>query len=378
MALISLLDACLVAGYGNQTPTAITRVGSVATVTKAGHGYQKHNRITQTGWDQPEYNGEFRVESVVDVNTYTINVSGTPTTPGTGATPSVRKSGAGWTKPFTGTNLAAFKQPASLTNPVYFRFDDTTTTYATFRGYEAMTAIGTGTGEFPTTAQRSIALGVNKSGSADTSARTWVLVVSEGTVYFWSANTTASDGSTGYMIMFGDFVSYKTGDAWNKFAIGTGWNGSSINITPTYNYAANLNSYIYSTGIYDHYIARSYTQSGACINMCKVSDYAKSYGQAAMGSSAGAYGNMAYPHPIDGGLYLANLWLAEPYQTNALLRGEMVGIWNPLHYQPLSHYDTFSGVGGLAGKEFMALRGAPSANNTSYGCQYFLEISDTW
>lgn len=380
-SFISLLTACLVNGYGDQTPTTITRVGSVATINKAGHGYLKHNRITMSGWNQVEYNGGFRVESVIDVNNFTINVTGTPATPGTGTTPSMRKSAAGWTAPYTGANLAAFKQPAALLNPVYYRVDDTTTTYAQVRGYEAMSAITTGTGEFPTVASRAVSTTFPKSTTADAVARPWVILVSEGTVWVWvNANGAADATSASFLCGFGDFISYKSGDAWNKFIIGTGWNGSAFSYSYQYNYSSALNPNMGTAVLGDHYIARSYTQLGTAITFGKISDYAKSGGQPGIGStyndSSGR--GMAYPHPIDAGLYLAPIYFHEAFSGGCLLRGEVGGIWNPLQWNALAHYDTFSGVAGLAGKDFLNLRmyGSPGAG--SYNCAVYFEISDTW
>lgn len=376
-SFLSLLTACLVNGYGNQTPTTITRTGSVATITKAGHGYMKHNRIAITGFDQVEYNGEFRVESVIDVNSFTINVTGTPVTPGTGASPSMRKSGAGWTQPYTGTNLGAFKQPASLLNPVYYRVDDTTTTYATVRGYETMTGIATGTGAFPTVAQRAIAVGFTKSSTADTVARPWVLVESNGVVWYWSQYNTDITGQGAFFHGFGDFTSYRVGDAWNKHLMGNGWSGSAQSFTHQYHYAGALNTHIGDGVLTDHWIARSYSQLGTAISYGKVSDYAKGGGQVSLGAR-GSYLPMAYPHVIDAGLYMAPVYLHEYRATNCILRGEFVGLWNPLQNMPLAVYDTFSGVAGLAGKDFMALTINSTPNGPSYYGQVFLEISDTW
>ena len=67
------------------------------------------------------------------------------------------KAAAGWTAPYTGTNLIAFKEGAGGNNRFLRVFDggaDTSTSRVIkVRAYENMTAISTGTGLFPTSAQ---------------------------------------------------------------------------------------------------------------------------------------------------------------------------------------------------------------------------------
>jgi hypothetical protein len=62
--------------------TSITRSGSTATVT-VDNGYDVNTWVTIDGADQTEYNDTFRVQSATSTS-FTITVSGTPTTPATG------------------------------------------------------------------------------------------------------------------------------------------------------------------------------------------------------------------------------------------------------------------------------------------------------
>ena len=62
----------------------IARSGSVATVTHTAHGMTRSNQSVRiSGAVQPEYNGLHDI-TIVDANSYTYTVSGTPTTPATG------------------------------------------------------------------------------------------------------------------------------------------------------------------------------------------------------------------------------------------------------------------------------------------------------
>jgi hypothetical protein len=62
----------------------ITRSGSVATVSHTGHGLTSGKQIIIRGANEDEYNGIFSI-TVVDANSYTYNVTGTPATPATGS-----------------------------------------------------------------------------------------------------------------------------------------------------------------------------------------------------------------------------------------------------------------------------------------------------
>lgn len=61
----------------------ITRSGSTATVTHTSHGLATNDYVQIDAADQPEYNG-VKLITVIDANSYSYTVSGTPATPATG------------------------------------------------------------------------------------------------------------------------------------------------------------------------------------------------------------------------------------------------------------------------------------------------------
>ena len=63
--------------------TSLTRSGTTATATAPAHGYASDDRVTLAGAGQAEYNGTV-VVTVVDANTFSYTVSGSPATPATG------------------------------------------------------------------------------------------------------------------------------------------------------------------------------------------------------------------------------------------------------------------------------------------------------
>lgn len=358
--LIALLDACLVNGYNSKSAT-ITRSGSVATATITAHGFLADQCILVSGANESDYNGEKYVATVVDANTITFAVTGDPSTPATG-TITIKQAPAGWTKPYTGTNKAAFRCGGG--NQMYLRLDDSQSQYARVIGYQAMTDVDTGTDQFPTTAQVSGGLYWPKSNAADAVARTWVLVATDRLLHLFVNGYTSTNGAYCSIYTFGDIKSYKSSDQFGTLLVGT---TSSTMFNNTYASACTgLNA---STS--GHYLVRSYTAVGGSVAAGKHGDSAK----IALGSNFGgsAASCIAYPNPVDGGLYLSPLWVHEP--TPQAVRGEIPGFWGSLHYAPLSLLDTFTGASGtLAGKKFIAVRDGYS----TYQGSMFLEISNTW
>ena len=76
----------------------------------------------------------------------------------------------GWGKAFTGTNLAAYRSGTG--NRFFLRVDDTQATYSRIRAHRNMTAISTGTNQFPTNTQAGNinTWGVRKSFESSTAA----------------------------------------------------------------------------------------------------------------------------------------------------------------------------------------------------------------
>jgi hypothetical protein len=67
----------------DKSVTSLTRNTGTATATSSAHGFSTGDQINIRGADQAAYNGDFIV-TVVDANSFTYPVSGSPTTPATG------------------------------------------------------------------------------------------------------------------------------------------------------------------------------------------------------------------------------------------------------------------------------------------------------
>lgn len=351
-SLLALLDAVLVDGYNAGSVTSLTRSGSIATATRAGHGFQNGDCVLISGADQAEYNGEFYVSNVT-ANTFDFTVSGTPATPATG-TITAKRAPAGWLKSFSGTNKAVYRQGGG--NQFYLRVDDAGTTTARVVGYESMSDVDTGTAAFPTDAQVSGGLYWSKSSASNATTRPWMIFATDSVLYLVVNTNSSSGGSNSFIGVFADFKSYKSGDVYNTIIIG------GTTSSPTGNNLFYRVSTSITQVVSGHYVARSYTQLGSSLQIGKHTDLAKASGSSSIGGSG-----LTHPNPVDNGLYLARIFVHEP----SAVRGELPGLWAPLHNRPLNHLDTFSGVGNLAGRDFLA--------STMYlNGQVFIETSNTW
>lgn len=253
----------------------------------------------------------------------------------------------GWTKPYTGTNLAAYRQPAG-TNQYYLRVDDTSTTTARIVGYETMSDVNTGTGPFPTAAQVSGGAYLEKGAAAP-----WKMF-SDGKIFYLFIKPAANT----FVTAFGDPVSYKAADAFHTLIIAQAAAGQTV-----INFAALSATMGVNTG---HYVARPYTQVGTSKQVGKFSD-APRIGSTTMGSAGSTY-----PNPIEGSLVQAPVWISEGTVAEGT-RALLPGVWCPCHDHPLTDGDTFSGTGILAGRTFEAV------DLQAVGAQQcFIETSDTW
>lgn len=368
--LVAVLDAVLVNGYNSATVT-ITRSGTTATVTHTAHGYgvsdpAQARRVVFSGAGQSEYNIEATI-TVVDANTYTYQVSGSPATPATGTITS-KRAPLGWTIAFTGTNKRAYRAPSG--NRYYLRIDDSGTSQARAVGYESMTDVDTGTNAFPTAAQLSGGMYFPKSTTADSTVRPWVLVGDEKRFFIDVSVTTTAGFTDGVPFHFGDFKPLAASDAFAT-AIGGG-----ITATSAPAVTAMCCSRAPSTSVAPGntvYLARAYTQvlAGATTG-------AMIWPFVGIQASGGTVwvpgGNNGPSFPgYAGQLYLGKTYILDGSAVSAaIVRGTMPGVWMPSHSTTnLTHGQIIQGTGDQSTKTFYA------AFITNSGW-IALEISDTW
>lgn len=138
----------------------------------------------------------------------------------------------GWQKPFSNTNLAAYRSDSG--NRFYLKVDDTQAQSARMRGYRAMTSITAGTNPFPSTTQIAINDYVAwKSDTADTNPRKYFGVRTNRYVVLIMETSIRAAGSATQpsIFVFGDVPSYVSGDSFNTIISSGDINAGSYSVT---------------------------------------------------------------------------------------------------------------------------------------------------
>lgn len=205
---------------------------------------------------------------------------------------------AGWAKAFSGTNLAAYRPPVGG-NRFFLMVNDTGATNGRCVGYETMSAISVGTGNFPTAAQVAGGMYWPKSSSADATARPWIIAATDRLLIMHVSSNSTTNATNASVCVFGDIKSYKAGDAYGTIHIaGTGSTPSDSN-----NFFALAGAL--SGASAGHFMAHTHAQTGTSVTIGKHTDMLKSVSTTRMGDDGG----LTYPHPPDGGLYMAPVWV---------------------------------------------------------------------
>ena len=276
------------------------------------------------------------------------------------------KAAAGWTKPFSGAaGQEAFRQGGS---GFYWQIDDTgphvtaLQREARTRGYETMSAWGTGTGLFPTVAQLASGIIIRKSATADATARAWIVAADSRTCMLFTApGDTAGVWSGSY---FGDFYSYQVGDNYKCMIAARITENSAATTSDLF--AVIVGAFNTSC---NHYLARAYTQLGGSVLAQKFGDAFNQWHVVGGGPSNTMQGPITFPNPSTGGLYLAPIRIKDnDANVTGTLRGEVRGLFHQGHpHGSFTDGDTFDGVGEFAGRSFLLLKFAFGTTGVNTG-----------
>lgn len=375
-SLIALLDACLITGFGLVSASAVNVASGVATATiPSGTPFDIDSNILVAGATDAAINGTFRVSA-----TSATTVSW-PTTAANGAaagTITIKVAPViGWTKPFTGTNLAVYKSTDPQSYGMYVWVDDTNALYARVVGYESMSDVNTGTGPFPTSAQQSGGGYWLKSNTANSNPIDWVVSAD---ARFFMHHMSTGQGSqttepgrgnarTAMLRGFGDPVAYRnSGDPWCSI------------LAP-----ATSSSTTDSTGIIDGgnvnniYSPRDVSGVGSAI-ASKIQPYIGSGTQVSgLDSTCGAF-----PSPIDGSLQLSYRYVNQTTGANQNApRAQIPGVLSSPQSGLNSFFvsrDVVPGTGALAGRRLVALSGGGTSPGTAIASAgvSFVDVTGPW
>ena len=365
-ALRALLKACLVDGFGAGAVATLTVASGIATATFAGaHPYRVGTIAQFAGATPAGLNGQKRVLSIA-TNSVTFDATGIADGAATG-TITHKVAAAGWQELFAGTltNVLCVKPTVPEATGCVLRIDDTGTTNARVRAFEAMTDASTGTGPTPLDSQLSGGLFWPKSGTANTTARPWYMVADERGFYL----AISPQGTDRYTLLYaGDIASLKSGDAYGYLL--TGNQGDQI---ATSSVPDGCCGYSHRSARGGAYMVREYTAIGQSIAVQRLGAHHN-------GSSAGVYAGTAdysigtYPNGPNNGLMTGAL---ELYAMG--IRGALPGLLHPVQDcgSAFATGAVVDGTDDLAGRRLMAVRVAPPYGSVTPGT-VFLDTTGPW
>jgi len=271
------------------------------------------------------------------------------------------KTALGWGSPFTATNKAVYRAPNGVRH--YLDVDDSGPDAtalgrnARIRGYETMTAVGTGTGPFPTVAQAATPV-VVKSSTADAVARPWLLIGDDKTFYFFCSVALTnppvlSTHSWNTVSHFGEFQSLLTGDNYRTIL---GFPSTTTAATTDSTTAVSHSTSIAAATPTRALSPRSYIGTGSAIWAGLIANVAIASGVNTM------QGVLPFPNAVDGGVYLNACLVGENGNgaSSALtssFRGRTRGLFQLAHIaSAMNDQDTFSGTSDFAGRTFAVLK----------------------
>lgn len=267
------------------------------------------------------------------------------------------KSGAGWTRDYSGTSKGVYRQGAGL--QYYLRIDDTDARLARVRGYQTIGDVdaGTNTNPFPSDGQISGGLYFRKSTTADSTARPWICWATSKSFYmviFGSMSSLSfADGTGGTgadaHFGFGELESATVSGDINKAFICASSDTSATSTTASttrqclISYATAVQTTLYLNG--------SYNQASSSSTNCYKRATSIYSGQANSGTGTAP----PYPDPLYGALMLSKFAVVEP---SGIYRGNLPGIYAVCHNGVQNLFDqlaTVSGVGSSSGRSFTML-----------------------
>ena len=365
-ALRAVLKACMVDGFGAGAVATLTVAAGIATAAFAGAHPYRVGTIAQFGGATPAgLNGQKRILSTT-ARAVTFDATGVADGTATG-TITHQVAAAGWQELFAGsvTNVLCLKPTVVEATGCVLRIDDTGTTNARVRAYEAMTDASTGVGPTPLESQLAGGLFWPKSSVASTLARTWYLVADERGFYL----AVAPAVSDRYTLLYGgDIASLKSGDAYGYLLT-----GNQADQTNTSSVPDGCVGYSHRSARTGAYLVRAHTAIGQSTAVQRLGAHHN-------GSTADVYAGTAgysvgtYPNGPNNGLMTGAL------ELHALgIRGTLPGLLHPVQDcgNAFATGAIVEGTGDLAGRRLMAIRTAPPAGAVVAGT-VFIDITGPW
>lgn len=330
-ALLAVLDACLVDGFGLGTVDSIVISGGIATVTRgAGHSFEPQTVALLSGVSTPPgLNGEHKVLTTTPTSYTFATTEANQTATGT---ITHKLAPAGWEKQFTGSNLRAYRSLDITGTRCVLRVDDTNAQSPRVVGYESMTDINTGVGPFPTPVQMGGGAYWIKSTSATGNVRSWI-IFADSRAFSYSC---AWDGSTRYgTYFFGDILPTKSPDPYACILVA---NSGTMTSSPPGSYSSDT-FYSDPASTSQSWLPRNVYGIGNAVAPVR-------YPMACLGGAQNWSGSAAvankprFPNPADNKMYTCRIGVTE----SESFRGQLPGLMHILNVVGQSVFSVLENV----------------------------------
>lgn len=365
-ALRALVKAALVDGFGAGSVATLTVSAGIATATFAGaHPYRVGTVAQFAGSTPAGLNGQKRILSTT-TGAVTFAAPGVADGTATG-TITHKVAAAGWQELFAGTltNVLCVKPTVPEATGCVLRVDDTGTTNARVRAFEAMTDASTGAGPTPLDSQLSGGLYWPKSGTANATACPWYMVADERGLYL----AVSPQGTDRYTLLYaGDIASLKSGDAYGYLLTGNQADQTALTTVPD-----GCCGWSHRSARSGAYMVRAYTAIGQSIAVQRLGAHHN-------GSTADVYAGTpgysigTYPNGPNNGLMTGVLEL-----HGLGIRGTLPGLLHPVQDcgSAFATGGVVEGSDDLLGRRLQAIRVAPPAGSVTPGT-VFLDTTGPW
>lgn len=366
-ALLTLLRACLITGFGSTTPQSVTVSNGIATATlNAGETFEVGSIVLVSGGTPAALNGEARVLTSTPTQiTWATSAADGATT----GIISIRYAPVGgWEELFAGSHPTRMVlRSADVRGHGHCLWiDDSGTTTARVRGYVSMTGIATGTEPFPSDTQISGGGWWQKSAQASGASAGWT--VYGDSAYFGIAmaagvplNATRVQAP---LRGFGLPIAESALDAWSTI----------VNCAPNEAAAFNTGAMDQATAANTMFSPRAFSGAPGSVSMgCRA------YVGGAASAVSGLDGLMGpLPDTVSGRLRLSAKYITDP--GSSYPRAVIPGMSHVPHTNAvgaLTHRQLLIGTGDLAGR---SLRVIYSNANTATppSTAYIIDTSGGW
>lgn len=386
-ALISVLNACLVDGFGLVAADSLVVDGGFAKFNVgAGHTFSVGTVVRIAGATPAGLNGDHTLTSVSINQIQWSTVLGDQTA---GGTISAKRAPCGFDSPYTGTDLAVYRSSSTdALGDHCLRVDDSNAYLARVRAYESMSGVSIGDNQFPDDSQASGGgyWAKSNAGSSPLLSRQWVVIGDNRLFYFWCIPYQPTDAYSGSIYAFGDAVQLTPVDT---SCVVLSVNSSDANTCSANNNNGCVGLHMRtSAGAARHFMARDVSQISISRGTASKSFAGNENGpnNAPSGSDQirrdpnDATQMHIYPNSVDSSLILMPAFFFErPLGIRAMIPG--------VYHCPADVRSFFSsqsvidGQGALAGRKLIALRVGGMTETDSFGNasgRAFIDITGPW